>query len=332
MRRLVPLRFRGWCLLAAFLAGCAGDYQPAAVAFHKAAQETTAAISERNELVMRLGAELRREMSIEQPARIAIAPDHCTAASLQGCKLEFRKTRDAAPELLRAGTEPYRNTMALARAIETYAAGLQAIAEADTAGAARAAAAEAVGAVHSLAATTASIKGTGAAVPDASLAQPVGAAAGWVLGEYANAQKVADLRAVTALAEGTDGGQRPLPEAAALFAEALALGDRALLPTMADRVLAAEQAFKLNPSASTYDAYVGAAEAMDVLVHAEASDIPRQLQRAHTALYEALQGDRIENLDDFFAAVGQIQAKAAELKEIIAALRAALAQPEEPSS
>ena len=329
---LMLSRLCGAVLTAAVLAGCAGDYQNAAAGFHKAAQDTVTAISESNDVVARLSMEARRDLAIEVPSRLSIPAGHCTAEKPLGCDLQFRKEQGSQPEPLSASRAPFHNTLALARAIEAYAAGLQAIAEADTAGQARAAAAQASGAVQSLAATAASIGNKATTPPELALAQPIGAAAGWIFGEYVSARKLADLRAVTAQAEGSDSATGPLAEATDLFADALALSERALLVTMSEQTSAAKAAFIDKPSEKTYSAFVASANAMDNLIKAKASDIPSKLKQAHTDLYKALQADKIESLDDFFATVQQISAKAAELKNIVEGLLAALDASKEPSS
>jgi hypothetical protein len=324
-------RIGGTAVLLVALAGCAGDYQQATSAFHQASAQTTQAISDQNDLVARLGLEVRRDLAIENPARLSIPPGQCETASTTGCEIFFRRDRDAEAQPLQPDVLPLQNTLALARAIEAYAASLEAIAATDTASEANTAAVEAASAIESLANTASTVSGRPAPPTEVSFAQPVGAAAGWLLGLYVKEVQLEALRAATSAAEGPDPASGPMAEATSAFEIALAKAEEVTRPVLAQAVTDRQAAFVNNPSPDTFNAYVLSAGTFDQMVKATSSTIPADLRSAHQELHAALQANEVDDLEEFFLLIEKIQTEAAQLQEIINNLLALTRRSEEPA-
>lgn len=301
------------------VASCAGEYRPATVAFHESASATTVAMAQSSATIRQLGVQVRRDIAIETPAAVRIRQGDCETSS-DRCRLQFVSTAGAPPELL-PPSEPLEQIVTLARAIEAYAATLQAIAEADTATEVEAAVTAAGGAVTSLA-QTASALGRGPGEAIVSYSEPVTALLAWGFGEYVNSAQLRALRAATAAAEGEDPETGPIAQAAALFSEALGRSQVAMAPTFREAVTQRREAFLARPTNASFDAMVEAAAAFDGLLTASASTIPSDLRTAHRALYESLLTDEVQSLTDFFAAVERIKTRAEELLSVIEQLAA----------
>jgi hypothetical protein len=225
--------------------------------------------------------------------------------------------------------EPYPPEPPLARMtivmteIDSYAANLKALLEADTAKQASAQVNAALGSIQHLATTVASMNAGGGPPPEVpQFATPVGEAVNWVVGQYVEHVKLTGLQHATAAA------QPVIRQAADLFTDAATFASDVPKLELANEVSSAQDAIRANTSQGAISSYAQSAAKYDALLTSSAPDLFQRMGDAHDALAESLQ-DKQLTLATAYARIQAFAAEAEKLAKILQDLRALVPKDQE---
>jgi hypothetical protein len=213
--------------------------------------------------------------------------------------------------------EPPLVNMALVMAeIDSYAANLKALLEADTAKQAAAQVNAALGSIQHLATTVATLDASGGPPPNVpQFATPAGEAVNWVVGQYVEHLKLDGLRHATAAA------QPVIRQAADLFRQASTFASDVPKIELANDVSAAQDSVRANTSQGAITSYAEHAAKYDALLTSSAPDLFQRMGDAHDALAQSLQ-DKELTLANAYARIQAFAAEAEKLAKILQDLRA----------
>ncbi len=189
------------------------------------------------------------------------------------------------------------------REISLYAKSLDDIVKADATGAVK----TGLDKASAAAAELASLAGKQYEVAVNAFSVPFNAAATWVFGEYQESIKLHALR------EATRRMQTVLPDAAAKFGQAADLAHLVAVTRLVDTFGDRQIAFAADASPANLDAYLDAAQRLDVALQVKPSEVFEQLNLAHHELAAALESDDIT----FGEAILQIDRLVAKVEQLV---------------
>ncbi len=136
---------------------------------------------------------------------------------------------------------------------------------------------------------------------------PFNAAVTWVFGEYQEAVKLKALR------EATRRMQTVLPDATSKFGQAADLAHLVAVTRLVDTFGDRQTDFTATASPPNLDAYLAAAQRLDVALQVKPSEVFQQLNLAHAELAAALESDDIT----FGEAILQIDRLVAKVEQLV---------------
>ena len=301
-------------VIAVGLAGCSPTtYKPAVDDFATASvKASTAYLALRDDMIA-ADLERRKQRTLRRELQIRPLKGDC-GDETERCRLEA-VDRDGKVEPL---VTELPGINAALTGITDYAAALQAVVNADTASKVNASLAAASASINTMAASLAKIPGGETASADtAAFATPVGAAAGWLAGQY-----VIYLQ-IDALREAATKANPVIKTAGHILSSAHKLAVRQLRRTSAARANAARNAYRDSPrDAAALDRFI-AASADDDRVRTATHDDPfTAMVEAHDKLTQRLNGKDISQAD-LTAVVKDFSQRAEALRKIVADIQAA---------
>lgn len=138
---------------------------------------------------------------------------------------------------------------------------------------------------------------------------PFNAAATWAFGEYQESIKLDALR------EATRRMQTVLPDAAEKFGKAADLAHLVSVTRLVDTFGDTQTAFAIDASPANLDAYLEAAQRLDVALQVKPSEVFQQLSLAHHELAAALEADDI-TFGEAILQIGRLVTKVEQLVDI----------------
>ncbi len=285
------------------------DYKKPISDFATATQDAETALVLLDKQVTDAYAALLRERAIAGEAFVKFESGNCQVSSAR-CQLVV------GDELL-SPKPALRQMIILMASVRTYADGLAAIVEADTAAKVASHVNATLGSVESLAETVADMKGTPEAErPKVSeFTTPAGKAINWVVGQY-----VAKVQ-VDGLKRATHDAQPVIADTADIFGAAAELGADVPKLAMADEVSRRLDGFRDARTENSLTALIESAAAYDRLLLASPPNIFQRLKEAHDALATQLAGGDV-SLADAFAKIKVFAAEAEVLAKILKDLAA----------
>ncbi len=301
--------------LLAFATACSvADYKKPVSDFAVGTQHAEESLVELDRLVTDAYAAVHRSRVLSNEALVEIEGTDCQVQSKR-CQLVV-VDRAGEKELLTP--EPaLRRMITLMRAIRTYADGLKAIVEADTAEKVATQVNATLGSVESISETMANL--------DRRVRQPssfseyktsVGQAVNWVIGQY-----VAKVQ-VDGLKRATKDAKSVIAAAAGFFKEAAGTASDVPKQVMANEVSKRAAAFENAPSESTLDKLIKSAAKYDQVLLARPPAVFVRLGAAHDALANKLDNDDV-SLADAMAKINAFATEAETLAAILKELAAA---------
>lgn len=312
-------KFRlGWCALVVLLgSGCAiADYEKPIKSFSEATDATQKALQSYGEAVTGQVRDARRREGLSTPAAVRIAAGDCLRESKRCRVVVFKSRTDPSPREL-SPEFPIPLLVALAASIKEYADGLQAIVVSDSRAKAEASLASVNGTLQNLAKLAGE---QGKALE--GFAAPVAMTAGWIVGVYIDAVRIAALKRATKNADPL------IAKAAEVFAIAAQRADASFRATLGEAVSTRSDEFRTKKDEASMLALIRAAEAYDTVLTSPPGQTLKKFSEAHSALTAALEGPEI-NLQTAFSQFQTLKAEGEKLAKIISAfIKAAEAKKE----
>lgn len=307
----IPGGFRGRSsaglvvLAALSCAGCAGDYQQAVKAFAEATTASKAALAEsRQTLSDDLNAR-RVESAVKNPDDVIPAAGECRSAQVAPCHLVLREGEKSLRQ-----SDYFATVSELAELLDSYAQGLRAITDADTAAKVQTSIDKVNGSLGNIANVVGSKTN---AESFAEFSKPVSALVSWGFGEYIAIVKEHAVRDAATKAD-------PLVQKAALVfgnftQDAADLARNKEFIAFDD----AETAFRKSPGDSALRTWIQAAAALERVSMARDNQVMKELAAAHQALVKSF--DDPDSLRDAFARFEKARDDANALADILKSLR-----------
>lgn len=280
------------------------DYKKPISDFATATRDAETALVLLDKQVTDAYAALLRERAIAGEAFVKFESGNCQVSSVR-CQLVIGN------ELL-TPQPALQQMILLMTAVRSYADGLTAIVEADTAAQVTTHVNAALGSVESLAGTVADIRNTPAAErPNVSeFTTPAGKAVNWIVGQY-----VAKVQ-VDGLKRATDHADPVITDAAQLFGLAGEVASDVPKAAKAEEVSKRLDSLRESVTEQNLNALIESAAEYDQLLVAKPSNIFESLRDAHNALTTQLAGGDV-SLADAFAKIKAFAAEAKTLAKIL---------------
>ncbi len=287
------------------LAACnvSSDFQEPIAEFSTATSQAKTALADLNTNAARELTALRHADAIAKPSRVKRA-EGCTPKT-NGCivilESDPANDEDQGGPLTVSSIIP-THVQAMGE-ISLYAKSLDDIVKADATGAVK----TGLDKASAAAAQLASLAGKQYEVAVNAFSVPFNAAATWVFGQYQESIKLRALR------EATRRMQTVLPDAAAKFGEAADLAHLVAVTRLVDAFGDRQIDFATSATPANLDAYLDAAQRLDVALQMKPSEVFQQLNLAHHELAAALESDDIT----FGEAILQIDRLVTKVEQLV---------------
>lgn len=287
------------------LAACnvSSDFQEPIAEFSTATGKAQTALADLNTDAARELTALRHADAVAKPSRVSRV-EGCTPGARSCVVILTPNPADAEDQggPLTVSSIIPEHVQAM-QEISLYAKSLDDIVKAD----ATAAVKTGLDKASAAAAQLASLAGKQYEVAVNAFSVPFNAAATWVFGEYQESIKLNALR------EATRRMQTVLPDATAKFGNAADLAHLVPVTRRYDTFVDSQTEFGLDPSAANLNAYLDAAERLDVALQVKPSEVFKQLNLAHQELAAALESDDIT----FGEAILQIDRLVTKVEQLV---------------
>jgi hypothetical protein len=305
MMALSTIRWTGVIALLVTVAACSvTDYQEPITKFATASKNAETALNALNTEVTNSYTALLQEQAVAGEGLVEEQAGDCLADS-EHCRLDLL-SRDGSTQPL-TPSPALANMAILMQSITIYANNLVALVSADTAAAVTTNVNATLGSIESLAETVEKAGGTEQTVNLAAYRTPVGEAASWIVGQYVARVKLDGLRRATTEA------QPVIAEATRVFeiaSERAAVVPRA---TLAQDVRQRLNAFDASRSQANLEQLIQSADQLNQLLEAKPSDVFAEMNTAHEALTNELQGKDVT----LAQAIARIEIFAAEAERLV---------------
>jgi len=293
-----------WLLLALSACNVSSDFQEPIAQFSTATGEAQTALADLDSNAAKELTALRHADAIAAPTRVSRV-EGCTPQA-NGCIVSLAPdtaSDDQGGPLTVSSIIP-KHVQAM-REISLYAKGLDDIVKAD----ATATVKTGLDTASAAAAQLAALAGKQYEAAVNAFSVPFNAAATWAFGEYQESIKLHALR------EATRRMQTVLPDATAKFGEAADLAHLVAVTRLFDTFADKQTAFGIDASPENLDAYLEAAQRLDVALQVKPSEVFQQLNLAHQELAAALESDDI-TFGDAILQIGRLVTKVEQLVDI----------------
>jgi hypothetical protein len=295
------------------LSACSvADYDEPIKTFSATASSADKSLKDYNDLILTQVGKVRHDRAMAQPVAVRVAKKECGPDSTRCHIVVLQGPNDPNPLPL----VPESNAddlLLLMQLIKDYAAGLQAIVEADTA--------------SRVETSVDAVNGDVLKIADAvdpknknkafgNYATPVGEAVKWAFGAYIDSVKLDALRTATRNADPLIAQAVPIFEATV---QQVGNSNRA---SLAEVVSVRNDAFRQSHSESALSSLVQAAQSYDAVLTAAPDTIFSRLSQSHSDLTKAL-NDRSVTWDKVFKDLSALQTDVNRFSDIIAGLLAA---------
>ncbi len=302
-------------LLGVQITACSvASYRKPVEDFAQATKDTAEALTGLDKQVTDGYADLLRKRVLARTLQARVKTGDCLTES-ERCRIVVR-SRDGNEEALPPAS-PMRKMLTLMSSIRSYADGLAAIVNADTASQVSTEVSATVASLKSLAETVATLQGpdTAGIVRLADYATPVGNLANWLAGQYIASVQLDGLRRATVDARPVIAG------AADVFAAAANESSRVSRALMAEDVSQRVDAMSGSLTEHNLDEVVASAARYDELLRSKPPDVFKQLRDSHDALVAKIQDENV-TLVEVMARIEAFAAEAQALAEIVKELQA----------
>lgn len=285
---------------AIVLSGCAiTDYKKPIDSLHESLASTVSTVEKLDRQMTNVQND-RWRAQIEKGKLLLSTVDGSCASGAQGCSLQIESTDPRfTPRSFPATTLMPKARIAL-QALRTYAAGLKAISDADTASKVTASANETLGNLANIEKTIAMADGEKSDTSRIEeFREPAIAAIEWVVTRYVERVKVKALATATKRAQPVMKKLSTWYTTVGMAASSLALADES------EEFIKQQKAFDVTstPSAVAIDRYVGAVSDFDVALKASSANPLNSFLDAHTKLKKQLNNEGDVTLADAIAAI-----------------------------
>ena len=302
---MASVRLAAATLALLTLAACnvSSDFQEPIAEFSTATGKAQTALADLNTEAAKELTALRRADAIAMPTRVKRV-DGCTPEATRcivGLEPNPTDLTDEGGALTVSSIIP-EHVQAM-QEISLYAKSLDDIVKADATGAVK----TGLDKASAAAAQLASLAGKQYEVAVNAFSVPFNAAVTWVFGEYQEAVKLKALR------EATRRMQTVLPDATSKFGQAADLAHLVAVTRLVDTFGDRQTDFTATASPPNLDAYLAAAQRLDVALQVKPSEVFQQLNLAHAELAAALESDDIT----FGEAILQIDRLVAKVEQLV---------------
>lgn len=301
-------------VIASATACSVADYKKPVSDFAEATQNVEEALLVLDEQVTDAYAALHRRRAVGGEEFVQFDTDDCQVTSTR-CRLVVVDRNNQKEPL--TPDPALRKMITLMRAIRTYADGLSAIVNADTAEKVTTHVNATLGSVENLAATVAKLGGpdTTSSIDLSEYTTPVGQAVNWLVGQY-----VAKVQ-LDGLKRATKDAKFVIADAANLFGLVTEVASDVPKLALANEVSKRLDTFRASPSDNSLEKLIESAAKYDRLLLAKPPTIFARLSAAHDALADKLQNDEL-SLAIVMAKIEAFATEAETLAEILKDLAA----------